>query len=779
MFATLDLPLRDDNRHKRLKVGRACHPCRMKKIKCDGKQPCMQCKARRRKCSYLKNTDSTYIKLEAEEVIHQHDTTPSTPALPFTSAAPPLKSTLTRSDKMMEQLTHGLLQLTLHHDSSLKDITTHWRDYGDFVRWISEPDLPTQYTTPAALDMPPQSLQEELLQVFFTQCHHVPPILSKRMFYDQLLSRGPLISPLLLQCMYAHAACQVVKPSGHSSDRGKLASVTANDCHLYYKRARQLVDDFLDVPRISTVIALLYLASYTPHDSTTNSRAWMYGGMAVRMCLELGLHTSHYSSQMSQFDIELRKRVLWSCYVVDKLQSASLERPWMLRSQDIALTLPSALPEDDPQERHVLDAFAQLCRLMKLTEAVLHFFSVECKHLTGKDPLHHLPLSTASSPSPSTSSSTAQSAAADGQTWTSTHEARVLQFLDQLIHWREQLPPELQWQPHLASPGQLHPSPTSPLQAAMHLLSYDLELSLVHCCRLQGDQVQSERRRAMAKVITALVLCTLQLPALPFPRLSAHSGVFAALTHAQDLDHANPDIANEAMQHFRLSLEAIRALAMPMADIQAFVPLADRFLQASPSAPLPSPSMPSSLSNALDLLHHPQEKPGPSTSVFYDLSYRSFPTPFSTPSPPPPTTDAALSCALPSTNTDALSPATHPLLTDMTSSFAAMQAAEAAAAAAAAVGAVDEPIVAANASLPPLRSRYHLPLTTAATSTLLLPTSITIPTTGMSATITTSAPAHPPFGQPKNIEPGDYTFELISMDDEWGRSLHLLNNSSQ
>ncbi|KAI9283397.1 hypothetical protein BY458DRAFT_496397 [Sporodiniella umbellata] len=33
MFATLELALKDDSRHKRLKVGRACHPCRMKKIK--------------------------------------------------------------------------------------------------------------------------------------------------------------------------------------------------------------------------------------------------------------------------------------------------------------------------------------------------------------------------------------------------------------------------------------------------------------------------------------------------------------------------------------------------------------------------------------------------------------------------------------------------------------------------------------------------------------------------------------------------------------------------
>lgn len=29
----LNIQLADDSRHKRLKVGRACHPCRMKKIK--------------------------------------------------------------------------------------------------------------------------------------------------------------------------------------------------------------------------------------------------------------------------------------------------------------------------------------------------------------------------------------------------------------------------------------------------------------------------------------------------------------------------------------------------------------------------------------------------------------------------------------------------------------------------------------------------------------------------------------------------------------------------
>ncbi|KAI8334032.1 hypothetical protein BC941DRAFT_482897, partial [Chlamydoabsidia padenii] len=111
-------------------------------------------------------------------------------------------------------------------------------------------------------------------------------------FYDQLEIKGPLITPLLLNIMYAHAA----KHTSHSSKP-------------FYTRARQLVDDFIDTPRISTVMALLYLAAFD--DGTWSSRCWMYSGMAVRMALDLGLYkANYYSNEMSQFDVELRKRVL-------------------------------------------------------------------------------------------------------------------------------------------------------------------------------------------------------------------------------------------------------------------------------------------------------------------------------------------------------------------------------------------------------------------------------------------------------------------------------------
>ncbi|KAG1240405.1 hypothetical protein G6F68_017695 [Rhizopus microsporus] len=112
---------------------------------------------------------------------------------------------------------------------------------------------------------------------------------------------------------------------------------------------------------------------------------------------------------MSQCDIELRKRVLWACFVMDKVESCTMERPWMLKSKDITIDLPNPLPEDTTQERLVLEAFNQVCRLMMLVEKVVRFFAY------------------------------------DMSIWTMNEENQIVQFLDALHRWREMLPPELQW----------------------------------------------------------------------------------------------------------------------------------------------------------------------------------------------------------------------------------------------------------------------------------------------------------------------------------------------
>ncbi|KAG1054765.1 hypothetical protein G6F46_003816 [Rhizopus delemar] len=678
MFATLELTLKDDSKHKRLKVGRACHPCRMKKIKCDGKHPCMQCKARRRKCMYLKNTDENYIRIEPldnnSETANQSSSAPqhidNTNNRIYTVdksdhlfATQPYpnhnslnthsqhQSATTRPDKMIEQLTNGLVQMSLnnHNENAKLDHVTPWRSYGEFVRWIPEPHLPAYYNTP--IDMPSRPTQEHLISVFFSQCHHLLPILSRSMFYDQLRIKGTLITPLLLNVMYAHAAKQL-DPNSALNAQGDI----------FYHRARKLMDDFLDVPRISTVIALIYMAFYESSQYRhQSSRAWMYSGMAIRMCFQLGLHTCHYSSQMSQCDIELRKRVLWACFVMDKVESCTMERPWMLKSKDITIDLPNPLPEDTTQERLVLEAFNQVCRLMMLVEKVVRFFAY------------------------------------DMSIWTMNEENQIVQFLDALHRWREMLPPELQW----TGEG----VPATAAIANLYLISYDFELSLVMCCR-QEEQIHRDRRRTLANTITHIVSLTVHHPHLMYNHaFSAFSGIFAALTHVVDFNCTELDVAETARIQFRKSLEDIRLLAgkISIPDLRDFSRLIDLTLQPKHNNGFNESSYTSAFSAISELCHHKENEPindiladrGQQQDVL-DNSQYMLPNPF-----------ALDTCYQVSGNS---------------SPSGSVSAAAMAAAAAAAVGAVGTP-----------------------------------GSTSRSST--------------KSIEPADYTFELISVADEWAQSL--------
>jgi hypothetical protein len=59
--------------------------------------------------------------------------------------------------------------------------------------------------------------------------------------------------------------------------------------------------------------------------------AWLYSGMAFRIAIDLGIHLPSeklggYVRKFSAEDIEIRKRLFWSCYTWDKAISLYLGR---------------------------------------------------------------------------------------------------------------------------------------------------------------------------------------------------------------------------------------------------------------------------------------------------------------------------------------------------------------------------------------------------------------------------------------------------------------------
>ncbi|ORZ22405.1 fungal-specific transcription factor domain-domain-containing protein [Absidia repens] len=620
MFATLELPLRDDSRHKRLQGGRACHPCRMKKIKCDGKQPCMQCKARRRKCSFVKNAGDSYIRLDDSlsangDNTSNMDTTENEgqsrnhiehlfagqgdasirhkeAGQQFSIIHQRNGESSTRTEKLVEQLTDGLTRLALNQQNDPSSKTsalpsrtsspippsttssstvnpkniTPWLSYGGLIRWTPEQYPPANYTV--LLDLPSRAVQEQLIGTFFTHCHHLLPTLSRRLFYDQLEMKGSLITPLLLNIMYAHA-------SRHSP-------LYVHQSGAFYSRARQLIDDFMDIPRMSTVLALLYLAAYD--EGTRSSRSWMYSGMAVRMALDLGLYrANYYSNEMSQFDVELRKRVLWTCYVMDQLYSSLMERPPMLSFNIISLDLPTPLPEDNDQERLAVAALSQLCRLVMILEKVVHYF-----------------LTRHSSQQQTNKSWTDGLLSADAD-----DEQQVMVFLNDIKHWHDLLPHSLTWYDDdsidtsnghsgndngISTQRHQHNKQGQHQHWAvvnLHLLAFILELSLLLCCRYP---TLTDRGHYLIRSTSQLVSWTLHYPHLRVSKaLTAYSGLFCTsvlLVH-HSTDKLQPEIKWESSDStyttLRQCLMDVRQCIqnIPEQDIQRFSHLVETILSPS------------------------------------------------------------------------------------------------------------------------------------------------------------------------------------------------------
>ncbi|KAI8060549.1 fungal-specific transcription factor domain-containing protein [Gongronella butleri] len=480
MFATLELPLKDDSRHKRLQGGRACHPCRVKKIKCDGKQPCMQCKARRRKCTFVKAGDDSYIRLDAMDTSAASSPSASpqiasSPAAPVSSHSPPPPPPLSsRTNQWIEQLTDELTRLTVQPaaaqapSTSASSLASPWANFGGCVRWSSEPasSLSSFSTWP----MPSRPVQLKLVGLFYTHCPHLSAVLPRHLFYHQTDTNGPLITPFLLCTMFAHAA-------QHDNE-------LAAQSHAFYVAARQMVDEFIDAPRISTVLGLFFLAFYDDDSAgSTTTRQWMYSGMAARMVVALGLYSPNYTShEMSLSDVELRKRVVWTAFIMDRLASTLMERPPTLTSDMIhGIAWPCPLPEETAQdERRVIHAFAQLCQLMLILENIAAFFSQNhTKHSSHPPSGTSIHSGIGINDGPTTANGTPSHAYSHSRPF-SHQQSRVMGFLNDLKYWRHRLD-DLAWLGDLQNDVQLLSSTRHHHWTVrlLHLIAFDLELSLL------------------------------------------------------------------------------------------------------------------------------------------------------------------------------------------------------------------------------------------------------------------------------------------------------------
>ncbi|KAJ4252767.1 hypothetical protein NW762_010673 [Fusarium torreyae] len=141
---------------------------------------------------------------------------------------------------------------------------------------------------------------------------------------------GPYFSKLLLNAIYFGSS----KFSPRLEVRKDPNDVRTAGWR-YRERVRELVGGSLDRSDITTIQALLVMTNSLFALGDERSAAWLYAGLAFRMLIDLGLHVDLTNSHLfSDEDLEIRRRVFWGAFVVDKIQSLYQGRPVTLKEAD-------------------------------------------------------------------------------------------------------------------------------------------------------------------------------------------------------------------------------------------------------------------------------------------------------------------------------------------------------------------------------------------------------------------------------------------------------------
>ena len=104
------------------------------------------------------------------------------------------------------------------------------------------------------------------------------------------------------------------------------------------REAKYMLDLELERPGgIPSVAALLILGDSEVGVGRDNV-GWMYAGMAMRLCYDIGLHLDSRQSGMSEREIDIRKMTLWACVIYDRYWSLFLGRPLTIKTADLEIS---------------------------------------------------------------------------------------------------------------------------------------------------------------------------------------------------------------------------------------------------------------------------------------------------------------------------------------------------------------------------------------------------------------------------------------------------------
>ncbi|KAI1314469.1 hypothetical protein EDD11_002132 [Mortierella claussenii] len=176
------------------------------------------------------------------------------------------------------------------------------------------------------------------------------------------------LSPLLLNALLAVAP----KVPIHLNQDKATQQKASTSSQAFFDAARLLLDDFLDVPRVSTVQALCLMSQFHHDGEWKATRSSGYLSMAIRMAHELGLNRD--PEMVSGPEADTLRCLWWSMFILDHQFSTWLGLGLLMQSKESSIELPM----DYNSSGQDLRGFVYMIRLVKILGSVLqHSYSTQ------------------------------------------------------------------------------------------------------------------------------------------------------------------------------------------------------------------------------------------------------------------------------------------------------------------------------------------------------------------------------------------------------------------
>ncbi|KAE9973659.1 hypothetical protein BLS_002880 [Venturia inaequalis] len=334
---------------ERKRLPLACIACRRKKIRCSGEKPaCKHCLRSRIPCVYkvttrkaaprtdymamldkrLKRMEDRVIKLIPKE------NQPSVPRAVVRPSLPAPPSKIVSKKRVAEEAFGPEL------DSWAK--SRNPSRIGDTMVPAKIQDAEERgLLIEGANALPSKEIQEHLAEVYFDFVYGQSyPLLHKPSFMRRLAAGN--VAPVLVLAVCAVSA----RFSNHPQVRSEPAFLRGED---WARSAREIALRRYDAPNITILIVYLLLGLHE-FGTCHGGRSWMIAGMAQRMAYALLLHKDldhnewgkeqKESPEPSPTDREIRRRTLWSCFLMDRFNASGTDRPMQMSEDFLNIPLP-------------------------------------------------------------------------------------------------------------------------------------------------------------------------------------------------------------------------------------------------------------------------------------------------------------------------------------------------------------------------------------------------------------------------------------------------------